>query len=255
VNQSRRQSLRIMAGAAALPALALGWPRLGLGSELRFDPPSWPMRLSRTLVRDLPDGAEILVKRIWAVVFQPVEEGFTLSGQQTSIQVETPPSLKFLAQMEEQRAETGLFPMDLSAGGMIAAGVPRPNSEMFDRAVSAVARQIDRGGQIDGGGQIDRGGLSADDTRLTAEALSALQKSAAELTSKLPRDLFHPVQPHWQIDRSIVLPGGLSGSVTVTFDARMDATRQLMEHSERRIVSSIGGTSRTSTERWELARM
>ena len=239
---SRRESLRMMTGAAVIPVLALGGPRLALGSEIPFEPPTSPMRLSRTLVRDLPDGAEILVKRCWAVVFAPAAGGFSLSGQQTSVEVETPQSLEFLAQLEKERVEAGLFPMALSPGGMIMAGEQRVASEIFDHAVAAAARQI------------DGAGLSPDDTRMTAQALSDLQKSAAELTSKVPHDLFRPDQPHWRINRNFDLPNGLSGSVAVTFDARMDAAGQLLEQCERRVISSIGSSSRTSSELWELAR-
>lgn len=157
--------------------------------------------------------------------------------------MDTPPSLQFLAKIEQERIETGLFPITLSSGGMITTGEQNPSSEAFERAVMAAARHI------------NQAALAADDARLTIEALSALQKSASELTSNLPSDLFRPRQPHWRVDRNIDLPNGLSGNVEVTFDARMDAAGQLMEHCERRIVSSIGGSSRTSSEMWELARI
>lgn len=250
---SRRRSLRVMGGAAMVPLLALGWPRLALGAQASFEPPAAPMRLSRTLVRDLPGGAEIMVRRRWMVEFRPSADGFTLSGQQTSVEVETPPTLGFLAQLEEKRIEAGLFPMALSPGGMIVTGdqapdseMPdseMPDSEMFDRAILAAARHI------------DHAGLPADDARQAIEALSALQKSAANLTSKVPRDLFRPLRPHWQVDRNIDLPNGRSGGIAVIFDARMDAAGQLMEQYERRVVSSIGSSSRTSSELWELARI
>lgn len=225
-----------------LPTFALGVSSLARGREVLFAPPATPMRLSRALVRDLPDGAEIAIKRSWTVIFTPAPGGFTLSGQQTSVEVDTPPTLEFLAQIEQERIETGLFPITLSSGGMITTGRQGPTSEAFDRAVMAAARHI------------NRSELSADNARLTVEALSALQKSAGELTRKLPGDLFRPRQPHWRVDRNIELPNGLSGNVEVTFDARMDAAGQLMEECERRIVSSIGGSSRTSSEMWELVR-
>lgn len=241
MNQSRRQSLGLIAACAIIPLMAAGLPRRALAQNGTFIPPTGPMRLSRTLVRDLPDGAKIIVRRDWAVAFTAMTDGFSLGGQQTSVEVQTPPALEFLAEMEKKRLETGLLPILLTNAGTIAIGEPTSPSDDFDRAVKAVARQI------------DLSQLAPDDARNARQTLSALHKSAAQLTSMVPHDLFRPAQTHWQMERTVDLPNGMSGSVAVTFSARMDATGQLMERCERRIVSSIGPSSRTSTDAWELA--
>ncbi len=150
--------------------------------------------------------------------------------------------LEFLAKLKKERIETGLFPIELSAVGMIVTGQQWPTSEAFDRAIKDAAQHI------------GRYELPADYERLTIDALFALQKSGAELTSNLPSDLFCPRQPHWRIDRNVDLPNGLWGSVEVNFSARIDAAGQSMKRCERRIVTSIGGSNRTSSEMWELAR-
>ena len=239
---SRRQSLRAMIGAAVVPALALGFPRLVVAAGGQFDPPAAPMRLTRTLVRDLPDGAEISVKRDWEVRFIRTMAGFSLNGRQIAVEVEAPPALEFLGQLEKKRQESSLFPLALSPNGMIAADGQKPDSELFDLAIAGAAQRI------------SQSALSADSARLTGESLAALQKSATDLISRLPLDLFRPGQLHWQDNRTVALPQGLTGTVSITFDSRLDAVGQLMEQSERRIVSSIGGSSRTSSEIWQLAR-
>jgi hypothetical protein len=169
--------------------------------------------------------------------------GSLTNGRVPSRDPFAPPTLQFLAKIEQERIETGPFPITLSSGGMITTGEQNPSSEAFERADMAAARHI------------NQAALPADDARLTIEALSTPQKLASELTSNLRSDLFRPRQPHWRVDRNIDLPNGLSGNLEVTFDARMDAAGQLMEHCERRIVSSIGGSSQTSSEMWELARI
>lgn len=242
VSQSRRQSMRLMIGAAILPTLVMGLPRLARAAGSGFDPPSGPMRLSRTLIRDLPDGAVISVRREWEVRFSPAADGFSVSGRQTAVEVEAPPVLEALRQLEKQRKETNLFPLMLLPSGLIAAGGQEADAELFDLAVAEAAKLI------------NRSALSAGDASVTGKSLAVLQKSVAVLLSRVPHDLFRPGQSHWQDDREVVLPQGQTGTVSVMFNAQMNASGQLMEQSERRIVSTIGTSSRTSSETWELTR-
>lgn len=242
---SRRQSLKLLVGAAFTPGLALGRSHMAFAADTPFDPPAAPMRLTRRLIRGLPDGSEIQVERSWDIVFARTAGGFMVSGQQTSVTVETPPSLEFLAELERNRLETGLLPMALGPDGMIAGGEPETSSAFYDRAVAQAAARI------------NRSGFSGDAAHRVRDALSALQKSLAEWGGKVPRDLFRPQQLHWQVLRGVDLPGGpgdnLAGQIAVTFDARMDAAGQLMEQRERRVVSTLGGSSQTSSEEWWLA--
>ena len=200
---ARRQTLRFVAAAAVVPALDLGFPRLTMAAEGgRFNPPTAPMLLSRQIVRELPDGAQIVVKRVWRVRFAPTATGFSVIGQQVSIDAKATPALEFLAQLEEQRQETNLFPLTLSAAGMIAAN---SNSAVIDLAnVELVQRAITRAAE-----RIESIELSADAVGLDHRFLSSLQGSGAEFASKVPRDLFHPRQSYWQNEREIDLPQGL----------------------------------------------
>ncbi|MDZ4308510.1 hypothetical protein [Allopontixanthobacter sp.] len=240
--QSRRESLRLIAGAAAMPMLAAVFPRFASAAVRAFDPPASPMNLTRTVLRDLPGGTRITVRRSWEVRFSRVEDGFSLTGRQISVDVDVPPRLQALAQMEQSREETGLFPMILSPDGVITGGEENPDSTWFDRAVGKAAEQIE-------GARMPE----AETERIMA-ALSALQSSATGPTGKVPRDLFRPQPLQWQVNRDVELPGGLSGTIAVLFDARMDAAGQLMAQSERRILSAVGGSSRTSSEIWALGR-
>lgn len=243
---TRRKLLQLIAAAAVAPIIALNIPRSAMAAiGGQFDPPITPMLLSRTIVRELPDAAQIVVRRAWEVRFKPTATGFSVSGQQVSVEVEAPPALEFLAQLEEQRQETSLFPLMLSSAGMISSDGPETASDGDDAALLDLAI-------AEAAGRIEHSKASADAGGTARAFLSALQGSSTRLTSKVPRDLFRPQQSYWQNERTIELPQGLKGTVSVTFDARMNAAGELMERAERRVVSSIGGSSRTSSEVWEL---
>ncbi|MXP44493.1 hypothetical protein [Allopontixanthobacter sediminis] len=242
MSQSRRQSLRLIAGAAIMPLMAGAFPRIAAAAENPFDPPAIPMLLSRTVLRDLPDGAQISVHRSWEVRFERERDGFSVNGSQISVEVDAPPTLLALAQMEQSREEIGLFPMVLSTDGTVIGGEESPGSIWFDRAVSETAEQI------------EAARIPGTEAEKVLGALSALHRSATGLTGKVPRDLFRPRSLEWQLDRTMDLPGGLSGTIAVLFNARLDAAGGLMERCERQIVSTIGGSSRTSSEIWNLAR-
>jgi hypothetical protein len=243
---TRRQTLRFVAAATVVPALGLGFPRLTMAAEGgRFSPPTAPMLLSRQIVRELPNGAQIVIKRVWKVSFAPTATGVSVIGQQVSIDVKAPPTLEFLAQLEEQRQETNLFPLTLSAAGMIASNsnlavIDMANVELVQRAIAGAEERIE---------SIE---LNGDAEGLGQKFLSSLQGSGAELASKVPSDLFHPQQSDWQNEREIDLPQGLTGTVLVIFEAKMNAAGECMERVERRVISSVGESMRSSSEIWEL---
>lgn len=90
--------------------------------------------------------------------------GSLTNGRVPSRDPFAPPTLQFLAKIEQERIETGLFPITLSSGGMTTTGEQKPSSEAFERADMAAARHI------------NQAALPADDARLTIEALSTPQK-------------------------------------------------------------------------------
>ena len=243
---TRRQTLRFVTAAAVIPALAVVLPRLTMAAESgRFSPSTAPMLLSRQIIRELPDGAQIVVKRVWRVRFAPTATGFSVIGQQVAVDVKAPPALEFLAKLEEQREETNLLPLTLSAAGMITANsnlavIDMANDELVQRAITGAAERIEG---------IE---LGPNAEGLDQKFLSSLQGSGAELASKVPRDLFHPQQSYWQDEHEIDLPQGLTGTVLVIFEARMNAAGDCMERVERRVISSVGKSMRTSSEIWEL---
>ncbi len=150
--------------------------------------------------------------------------------------------LETLARLEKSRLETGLFPMSVLPDGTIAAGEQNPDAVWFDRAVGEAARQI------------ESAMMPASEEEKVMDALATLHRSATGLAGKVPRDLFRPQPLHWRTDRDVALPGGLSGTISVSLAARMGPSGQLTERSERQIVSTIGDSRRTSSETWSLER-
>jgi len=241
--KTRRQSLQLIAGSALLPALAGGWPLAARAAAASFNPPTTAMNLTRKIVRELADGAMISVARQWLVRFvhdTSKPSGFTVTGRQISVDVIAPTALEFLAKIERQKIEDGLFPMKLGPEGLILSDQNEPDPVLIDRAATlALAR-------------INATQLGSHDGKDARQFLTTLQQSAAQLISKLPRDLFRPRQTNWQHERDITLPGGQIGKVSVLFSAQMDAAGGIMQHAQRSIITSIGNASRTSDETWTL---
>ena len=77
------------------------------------------MVLSRTVIRELSGGAQVLVKRRFRVQFQRHGEGFVLTGTPMDVSVEVPPILARLGDLERQRSEQGPFPILLDGQGLI----------------------------------------------------------------------------------------------------------------------------------------
>lgn len=231
-----RRALLRLAGLSAvllpvLPAAAL---------TARFAPPAGPMRYTRRLERGLAGGASLVVSRSFAVRFVPETDGFRVDGEQVAVAVDAPEPLAALAQLERERVESGLFPLELDAAGAIRGLVQPAPSAQLDAAVREASAEIDRWQQT-----------PAEREQLRA-FVEAVHRSAGQLVTELPRDLFAPVDSPREETRAIALPGGDTGQVRMTFTATRDPATGLMREARREVVTDVAGDVRRTIESWTL---
>lgn len=116
----------LAAGAAGRSAAAGGAVPLSL--------PQRPQRLERVLSHVVGGQTALSVRRGWEVWFAPQGRGIAVSGRQLFAEVNAPPQLAALARIEQQRTETGLFPLMLDADGAI---LPVADAQGVSAAVTA----------------------------------------------------------------------------------------------------------------------
>lgn len=205
-----------------------------------FRAPHHPLLLTREVRRTLADGQQLVVRRHYLVRIQPAVGGYTVTGELAGVEVEAPADVADLAEVERQRPDLGLFPLQLDAAGLIV-GRPAP-VETVDavRARTAMTAYLAR-------------------TDLTPAERTAAQTMAAKLQAQgqsagnaWPADLFRPAPGKRSEDRELTLPDGRMGHVTVTVEAS-DGSDGLLAQMERRVVTRLDGTERLSLERWTLA--
>lgn len=234
----RRKILRLALGASLLPLLAARAVSAATTGAVRIVPPTGGMLYRRRLERGLAGNAKFTVTREFRVWFEPVASGFHLNGVQLSAHVDAPESLASFAALEEQRVETGMFPISLDAAGLIIEG-------NGDLPGSEVERALQDAGAL----------FPADvgrDQDEVAEFIEALHSTGTRLTAELPRDLFAPVEDARSDSREITLPWGDSGEVTTRFEAERDPLTHLMRHANREVVTRMGDDIRHSYEGWDL---
>jgi hypothetical protein len=206
-----------------------------------FKPSAEPMLYTRTLRREMAGGASLTVKRSFAIRFVPVEGGFRVEGEQVGVDVEAPAALASFAQLERERRETRLFPLTLDSGGRISSTAGLGQAAQLDAAVREASAML------------DRRNLPPDERQPVEDFIRALHQSAAGLLTELPADLFAPREAVRTDTREVALPGGGAGTVTVRFNADIDAATGLVRKAEREVVSDLGGDRRRTLESWTLA--
>lgn len=224
--------------ALAAPAVVLAAPAAGAQTPA-FHAPTRPLLLTREVHRTLADGQQLVVRRHYRIHILPRAGGFTVTGDLAGVEVEAPAALAEMAEVERQRSDAGLFPLDLDAAGQIVAR-PAP-AETVDaaRARTAMAAYLAR-------------------TDLTAQQRATAQGLALRLQSQYqaagnvwPADLFRPAPGPRREQRALPLPDGRSGDVVVTVDAT-NGPGGLLSRMERRTVTRLDGTERLSLERYTL---
>jgi len=237
---TRRTLLAGLVAAGSAGALGLRAPLLAAGAGLRL--PQDAMRLTRVLVRELGDGAAITVQRGWDVSFARQGRGIIVSGTQTSVSVDAPPSLAELARIEERRGTQAMFPIMLSDTGLILSGGGNAAAPAdMAPALRAAERMIASRPQSE---------ARRDNLR---RYLSEIHRAGSGQFDSLPADLFFPAGTPVRRAEAVALPGGLTGEFALEWNARPAPGAGWLASGERLIVTRIEGLERRSREGWTLA--
>ncbi|MFC3175062.1 hypothetical protein ACFOD9_12455 [Novosphingobium bradum] len=225
-------ALAVPAGLAAAPAAQ--------AQAAPFRAPAGPLVLTRELRRTLADGQQLVVRRRYHIQISASAAGFTVTGDLAGVEVEAPAAMADLAEVERQRPDTGLFPLELDRSGLIVARPAPTETVELGGARKAMTAYLAR-------------------TDLTPAERTAALGMAARLQAQgqaqgnaWPADLFRPMPGERREQREMTLPDGRSGQVTVTV-AASDGPGGVLEHMERRVITELDGTERLSLERWSLA--
>ncbi len=249
----RRRMLAL--AMAMLPALAaqraqaqVGARTGGIGGAvspaqpaLTITPPPRPMVYTRRLERTLVGDARIIVERRFAIRFTRAQAGYIVEGEQTAVSVETPEQLAALAQMERERVEIGIFPLELDQRGWIRSGVTADEEPEIEAAMRYVALAV---------ATLERG---EDQLRSMRDFVAAVHQAGSNIVSSLPTDLFAPAQDTRTDQRAFDLPVGGQGVVRTHFTASRDPATGLMASARREVITTIAQDERRTTEIFTLA--
>lgn len=236
-------SALLLAGVAALgPTLGSHWffEAAAQAPHVRFSPPMAPMVLSRTVIRELSGGQQVLVKRRFRVQFVASADGFVLTGTPIDVSVEVPPILARLGELERQRSDSGPFPIAIDGQGMIHPVVEPGNADAIARNSSQRAAQ----------GMIDSATMPAGRKREGGQLLAQL--AADPRTSLWPTDLFVASDGERRLHRSVALPDGSEGEIEILLRVGKLLPGGVPTVFERVITTQLAGTRRVSREVWSL---
>lgn len=201
----------------------------------QFVPPAGEVVLSRSLIRELSDGKQIVVSRRYQIRFVPIAGGYRVDGDLLGVTVEAPPMLASLADLERRRADPGLFPMNLGNDGLLHDQVPAP---------------LDPG--LRAGAQAQAGALlipRADSTAGRAEVGRVIGKLAqAGAPSPWPADLFNAAPGERRLERQVNLTDGRTGAVEVVLRVDMLLPCGLPRRFERTVTTQLPGSRTVSRE-------
>lgn len=204
-----------------------------------FTPPARPIILTHILRRVLHDGQQIVVTRRYAAQFVPNGKGFMLTGELIDAHVDAPPAVGLLADIERMRPDS-LLPLRLDRDGQIE-GEPVTNDPETMRAATTAALRL-----------VAAAPIAADSKQQSAALISQLLAAPGNL-GKLPVDLFAPLRAEHQDQHAVDLPGGMTGTVTISTHVDGWHPGSLPRSVERTINTVIGGTERISSEMWSFA--
>ncbi len=238
-----RLAARMMQGAA-LAALAAAAPACAAPAQSAtsaFAPPQSPLLLTRELRKILPDGNEIVSRRRYAIRFVPQGSGYRVEGDLIGAEVEAPPELAGLAEVERTRSDGGLFPLTLDSAGMIVA--QQGNHDAAAEARTMAEARTYLAAQTD---------LTDADRAAALAMVAKLQAQARAAGGNWPADLFRPADGERRESRELPLPDGSAGKVIVTINASETPTG-LLAHFQRQVVTELAGTNGLSSETWTMA--
>lgn len=241
-----RTSALILAGVAALaPVVAAPWQFAAAAEAPRaisspFAPPLAPMVLSRTVIRELADGKQIVVKRSYRVQFLAATGGYMLTGTPIAVSVDVPPVLARLGELERQRSDAGPFPIKVDSQGLIHTDARGSGADATGRHAA----------QSTATGLIEGTSLAVGTKR---DAVQLLGNMAADpRTSPWPIDLFVAHDGERRQYRSVALADGSLGEIEVLLRIDKWLPCGMPALFERVITTELAGTRRVSREVWTL---
>ncbi|MEP5937707.1 MAG: hypothetical protein ABJ239_05225 [Erythrobacter sp.] len=202
--------------------------------------PKGDWTLSRSIERQLGDGNFVIVNRRWNVQFVAEGTGSHVVGRQTDVSVTAPERLQQLAKLEEDRATNDMFPIELTALGLIHSAGPLNQAEAIDKA-ALMAIAI-----------LDKSGAGAASKGAARQFLAQLQSSASPVLETLPPDLFRPSGEKTETVRAVKLPDGSNGEFRLEYWGQSQASSPWLDQAQRIITTRIGDSSRLSRETWML---
>ncbi|MDP5103275.1 MAG: hypothetical protein NWP98_05060, partial [Erythrobacter sp.] len=204
--------------------------------------PEAALRLERVLERGIGDAAAITVRRSWMVRYQRLGRGIVINGEQIGAEVTAPPHLATLAQIEQQRDTSAMFPLMLAEDGTILSSDLTPPSDVaVTDALQAAEAMI--AGQS----------LPADERERYRLYLAQVHQAGATALDTLPADLLFPTGKPVDMSRSVALPGGLNGQFTLHYSAEPQADAPWLKHAEREVITTVAGLTRRALEVWTLS--
>ncbi|KPF63814.1 hypothetical protein IP79_08215 [Porphyrobacter sp. AAP60] len=193
------------------------------------------------LERGLGDGAAITVERSWQVQFDRQARGIIVSGQQIAAKVSAPPHLAQFARLEEARDPATMFPMMLSDAGLILSGGTAPGT---DDDVAAALRSAEA--------LIASQPVPAEEREAFRSFLAQVHTAGSGQLDTMPADLLFPARQPVNRTETVALPGGLTGSFTLQYEAQPQPDAPWLQQAERRIVTRVEGLERRAREAWTL---
>lgn len=233
----------LLAALLSVPGLSCGTPVQASPAHraMTFAPPTGvPMVLTRTVVRTLKDGGQIVAHRIWRVRFVKAEDGgWLVEGTLLRSTVDAPPALAEMAEIERDRPDDMAWPLRLDSSGAIEdRDRATSDPQTIEQAIGAMKRHLPAGGS----------GLQ--DKAFIARIRAAAARPA---TAHWPSGLFQPGAFEHEARQDFALPDNGRGQVITRFTR--DGSGPTMSSAERRVTTVIDGDAQVSTERWTLVPM
>lgn len=236
----KRAGILLAGVAAVLPVALLNAQAMVRSGAAKFAPPEAEMVLTRTVHRSLTGGKALLARRRYAVRIVADGAGYRVDGRLIDCDVEAPPALSAIAELERQRPDGGMFPLRLDAAGQIVEVAILRSSQVARQGATLVTARV------------AQSGLNPADRAQAASFLGAIAARGAT-GAEWPRDLFRPAPGHRSEVQRLALPDGGEGTVTVSTAARASPANGLLEAIERVVVTELGGNRRETREEWSLS--
>ena len=210
-------------------------------AQTAFDAPSGTLILTREMHRAMSRGQEIVTRRSYEISMVREGEGWRVDGQLVDSQIEAPPELAVLAEMEKMRKDARLFPLFLDSNGMI---VQQHGSG--DPALATAARAMVNGA-------IAKAPLASGEQAVAQDMVKRIAASSESAGGNWPADLFRPAPGRRAESQTMPLPDGSEGRMTVVVEAKSTGDG-LLDHFARNIVTELAGSRRENREFFSLAR-